>query len=1552
MPEAKNNFLKSKMNKDLDDRLVPNGEYRDAQNISVGKSEDDDVGALENIIGNSNVTTTLPYGSTFEIIGYYSDAVNDRIITFVTNYTDPYTNGQPTYLSDANTAAGSPVNGAMICVFDQNTQSYSAIVSGEFLNFSTTDKVLGVNLIEELLFFTDNRNQPRKINITEAIANPLHYNSEDSISVAKYNPYQAISMVKEITAKVSTGATSTSIIFNNAPSDIEVGMTVIGRKIIDGTAITGLEGADYVTVTSITNNGNTINTNASSSFTTASGDIITFLKSTMTNQEDNATWPGDPDLIEDKYVRFSYRIQFEDGEYSIMAPFSQIAFIPKQNGYFISGNEEAAYRSTVVDFMENGINDIELFIPLPSKGSLLASEYKVKSIDLLSKESDSLAVKVLETIPVSEIQSKSANSNIYNYNYQSRKPYKTLPEKEITRVYDKVPVRAKAQETAGNRIIYGNFYDKYTPPVSIDYNVGVFDKDTLNDSSFVEYPNHTVKQNRTYQVGFVLADKFGRQSPVILSPVELLGVGTGNEFKGGSTIFHPYNTSANQGSIRSWFGDQMQVIVNTPVSSAYTPLTNGEPGLYAQKQKAATTGDGFAIATGTLSAYQGAADTVFEFTLDSNKPANANIPRVGDYLRGKYRDYVKVSQVFLTSGTYSVVCNGEISDIYIANPLNTPDLKFAYIINQTGWYSYKVVVKQTEQDYYNCYLPGMLNGYPMPTSPNTFPTGEDNKTAHIVLLNDNINKIPRDLSEVGPDQKQYRSSVKLYGRVQNVRDAAAPYDQYNTQYYPGRNIHTASTISTASDLKMGVSDIDSDVSFYQLESNPLIARISTDSGIGATKGTASQPPYMTPILSVYETDPDVSLLDIFWETTTTGLISDLNEDVLTGFTGPVDITAPNPIYNENQNPGGSGTGTGDADSPYITDNIYPLSIEGLELQNTGRLSAAYIANNSLVPYTLSVSQGSSTPSAGYDYDNSTLNNDYILEQIDVNDPTSLEHGSFRVKIGPDTHASAYAMGPPVLHFTLNILDDNGAMSDDFTFSVLLNNNNPYLYDSLNTPKATTLDLITVNAPFDSGSTPNINLGRPDNQNILQMSNGMFADSAINSSQLGSGAGLYFTGVPPKPDSYNADVPYINHITNELGFNYVSRNSHPEKNGGYQVGYYTYKFKVKDAMLNIGGTGWVQIDDQGNDSTVTLESPEYTQEIRVLPSPLPSGLITDCLATVGSGGSYSRQQSAYTTSSKYGWYVSGATVGTYPESGFGAAGNNYPSPQRLNTGTSSFSSSQTAGTMLLDLMQETTRTQSGSSSCYVTWKIYYRSSSSGTWSDQNVIDTNNVNVNNWLNYNYNNAGTPIPAYSPYKTSTNIPIAFDKKGEYFIVATIIKGNSNIDSKVWVNVSDANYPSCIPQYGENLIAENAGQGRDETYFQYKHSATGASCSTTTMTNTVYARTPYTHVVTQFFGNSTFTTAPSNTVYGGIAYDYDPSTNSVNALKRKRLANFANMTQSTVTSFTAGVPSPSSYKNHTAYISTSRSTSTNATANREDCNYQFSSENDLAVYYYENYT
>ena len=90
MAEIKNSFLRSKMNKDLDDRLIPNGEYRDAQNISVGKSEDDDIGALETVLGNTEKTFTITPAlpSDIQTIGYLTDEYTQTIFIFATNYTD------------------------------------------------------------------------------------------------------------------------------------------------------------------------------------------------------------------------------------------------------------------------------------------------------------------------------------------------------------------------------------------------------------------------------------------------------------------------------------------------------------------------------------------------------------------------------------------------------------------------------------------------------------------------------------------------------------------------------------------------------------------------------------------------------------------------------------------------------------------------------------------------------------------------------------------------------------------------------------------------------------------------------------------------------------------------------------------------------------------------------------------------------------------------------------------------------------------------------------------------------------------------------------------------------------------------------------------------------------------------------------------------------------------------------------------------------------------------------------------------------------------------
>ena len=84
MAEIQNTFIKSKMNKDLDDRLVPTGEYRNAQNISISRSEGSDVGALENILGNSKISVTDLGIPNLDVIGFLADNATNYIYLFLT----------------------------------------------------------------------------------------------------------------------------------------------------------------------------------------------------------------------------------------------------------------------------------------------------------------------------------------------------------------------------------------------------------------------------------------------------------------------------------------------------------------------------------------------------------------------------------------------------------------------------------------------------------------------------------------------------------------------------------------------------------------------------------------------------------------------------------------------------------------------------------------------------------------------------------------------------------------------------------------------------------------------------------------------------------------------------------------------------------------------------------------------------------------------------------------------------------------------------------------------------------------------------------------------------------------------------------------------------------------------------------------------------------------------------------------------------------------------------------------------------------------------------
>jgi hypothetical protein len=108
MAEIKNQFTSGKMNKDLDERIIPTGEYRDAMNIQVSTSEGSDVGTIQNILGNSIVPGQgfIPEGAY--CVGSIADEKNDKLYYFVTGSKNYVNNDFSTwsYTQTINTVYG------------------------------------------------------------------------------------------------------------------------------------------------------------------------------------------------------------------------------------------------------------------------------------------------------------------------------------------------------------------------------------------------------------------------------------------------------------------------------------------------------------------------------------------------------------------------------------------------------------------------------------------------------------------------------------------------------------------------------------------------------------------------------------------------------------------------------------------------------------------------------------------------------------------------------------------------------------------------------------------------------------------------------------------------------------------------------------------------------------------------------------------------------------------------------------------------------------------------------------------------------------------------------------------------------------------------------------------------------------------------------------------------------------------------------------------------------------------------------------------------------
>jgi hypothetical protein len=345
------NFIAGRMNKVVDERLIPDGEYIDALNIRLGSTEASEVGSVENSKGNNRLTTLeyidgTPLSDDATCIGAFADGEQETMYWFI--HDESFTVG---------------ATGKLDLIVSYNTTTltltYHVISINDgggvntTLNFSKTYLITGINLIDNLLFFTDDLNQPRRINVNKNYADPASnidgFSAED-ILVVKAPPIDAPTIV-------------------------------------------------------------TVNIQ------------------------------GEDNFLEDRLLSFAYRYKYEDNEYSAISQFSAPSFVPDQ--YYLS-NE-----SYLNEGMVNSTNACQ--ITYRTGGPL------VVGIDLLFKEMTSDIIKVIEKI---DKANDGVPSNEFDtVLFSNSKIFTVLPSSEILRLYDNVPLLAKAQTVMGNRLMYGNYVD-------------------------------------------------------------------------------------------------------------------------------------------------------------------------------------------------------------------------------------------------------------------------------------------------------------------------------------------------------------------------------------------------------------------------------------------------------------------------------------------------------------------------------------------------------------------------------------------------------------------------------------------------------------------------------------------------------------------------------------------------------------------------------------------------------------------------------------------------------------------------------------------------------------------------------------------------------------------------------------------------------------------------------------------------------------------------------------------------------------------------------------
>lgn len=405
------------LNISTDERLHQEGDMLDALNVTIDESGDGTFGVLKNVNGTKSIPHELNEATYINadsvVVGSVSDEDNRRIIFFVYN--------------------GNKSDG--VYMYDDSPNSYRILAESVYFNFNPNYPVKADiintylsddNQVDTLVYFTDNYNPPRKLNINKA----------DS-------------------GYYDTGGNTD--LFNGAASFEEI-------------------------------------------VSVCKGPIP--LPPRFRFDTDNSV---EANNFHTDFFQFATQLIYDDGEVSAISPYSKIAY---PDHVSIQGIDDAGtgalYKNDNVCLIDPMFAPLQSTVPMAEDDYLYGTEseykYSVSKIRLLCRIGNGSAFYVIDEYnPYEELTRNIYGTEMVVYSPSTREYrfynsllYSLIPDREVNKLFDNVPLTAEGQVIQGERLCYSNYTEGYpnfpvSPSIEVNYlasnNYGENVSDVLGDTN-------------------------------------------------------------------------------------------------------------------------------------------------------------------------------------------------------------------------------------------------------------------------------------------------------------------------------------------------------------------------------------------------------------------------------------------------------------------------------------------------------------------------------------------------------------------------------------------------------------------------------------------------------------------------------------------------------------------------------------------------------------------------------------------------------------------------------------------------------------------------------------------------------------------------------------------------------------------------------------------------------------------------------------------------------------------------------------------------------------